>query len=130
MTCKPTPVDPCREVSRRPWGKPDDPHFRIPGMKEAGRLQFFYHCPKSPLPVRDVLGLPHDGCATEPHIEKCAENYCWPCDPKNIQGFLKREEKYLFLFTTCRNERFYNKQFIVGFISKRAALLCKGHGRK
>lgn len=47
----------------------------------------------------------------------------------NIRGFLKSGEKYLFLFTTCRNPWSYNKRFIVGYIEKEAALFCKGHGQ-
>jgi hypothetical protein len=106
-----------------------DPEFQIPGTKETGRLHFFYHCPKSELPIRDVLGIEHEGSATEPHIEKCAENYCWPCDPMNIRGFLRSEEKYLFLFTTCRNARLYGRRLVVGYIRKQGAFFCKGHGR-
>lgn len=130
MSCRPTPVDLCRNVSRRRWGRPEDPDFQIPGTKNTGRLQFFYHCPKSPLPVRDVLGIQGHGRKTEPHIEKRAENYCQECVPKNIIGFLKSEEKYLFLFTTCRNSCFYNKRFIVGYIRKDRAILRKDPGRR
>lgn len=129
MSCKPVPVDSCPDVCHRSWGRPDDPEFQIPGTKGTGRLHFFYHCPKSELPIRDVLGIEHEGYATEPHIEKCAENYCWPCDQMNIWGFLKSEEKYLFLFTTGRNAQFYNRRFIVGYIKKRTAFFRKGHGR-
>lgn len=132
MSCRPTPVDSCRNVSRRPWGKPDDPNFQIPGTMETGRLHFFYHCPDSPLPVRDILGRQYKGCKTEPHLEKCAENYCWACDPMNIWGLLKTEEKYLFLYTTCKfkDARYYDKRFIVGYIEKQEALFCKGHGER
>jgi hypothetical protein len=128
MSCRPTPVDLCRNISPRRWGRADDPDFHIPGAKNTGRLHFFFHCPKSPLPVRDVLGIEHHGTATEPHIEKCAENYCQQCLQQNIVGFLKSEEKYLFLFTTCRNGERYGKRFLVGYITKREAFFCTGHG--
>ncbi|MGD0011158.1 MAG: hypothetical protein ABSE93_21785 [Terriglobia bacterium] len=128
MACKKTPVDLCRVVSRRRWRSHEDPNFQIPGTDKRGRLQFFYHCAKSPLPVRDVLAKRK----TEPHIEKCAENYCQECVQKNIVGFLKSDEKYLFLFTTCkcRNPSFYNQRFIVGYIRKDRALLCMGHSKR
>jgi len=82
------------------------------------------------LPIRDVLDEQHRGCKTEPHIEKCAENYCWPCDPLNILGFLKSEEKYLFLFTTCRNLRYRGKRFVVGYIKKGKASFRKRQGQR
>jgi hypothetical protein len=97
-------------------------------MRETGRLQFFFHSPSSELPIRDVLDEQHHGCKTEPYIEKCAENYCSPCDPQNVLGFLRSEEKYLFLFTTFRNRKYENKRFIVGYIKKRSALLRRKHG--
>ncbi len=87
-----------------------------------GRLQFFFHSPSSRLPVRDVLGKGK----TEPHFEKQAENYCAKCYQRNIQGFLNHaEEKYLFLFTRCRNKKMkkcYSKRFIVGYIVKKRRL--------
>ncbi len=127
MACKKTPVDLCRVDSRRRWRSLEDPIFRIPGADKRGRLHFFYHCAKSRLPVRDVIAKRK----TEPHIEKCAENYCQECMQKNIVGFLKSEEKYLFLFTRCkwRDPRFQNQRFIVGYIRKDRALLCKRHSK-
>ena len=130
MSCRPTPVDLCGHVSRRRRSKSEDSDFQIPGTKETGRLHFFYHCPCSQLPVRDVLGIQGHGRKTEPYIEKCAENYCQECVQKNIVGFLKSKEKCLFLFTTCRNTSFYNKRFIVGYIRKDRARLRRGYGRK
>lgn len=129
MSCRPRSVDLCRSVIRRHWGRPGDPKFRIPGTKDTGRLQFFYHCPKSLLPVRDILAIQRKGRKTEPHIEKCAENYCQKCVQDYIVGFLRSEEKYLFLLTTCRNASLYNKRFIVGYIRRDRALFCKGHGK-
>jgi len=89
--------------------------FIFENLEEKGRLQFFYHLPGSRLPVRDVM---YKG-KTEPHIEIGAENYINCCyQPNNIVPFLKSKEKYLFLFTTCRNKEFYGKKFIVGYIVK------------
>lgn len=97
-------------------------------LKEKGRLQFFFHSPTSELPVRDVVGRGK----TEPHLEKEAENYCSRCYQRNnIVPFLRRDEKYLFLFTTCRNEKMSNKyrdkRFIVGFIEKKKGLRRRTH---
>lgn len=93
--------------------------FRLEPLSREGRLQFFYHCPQSALPVRDVVGKRKK----EPHIEKNAENYCVECYQNNIVGFLKSQEKYLFLFTKCASrepalQRFRGKRFIVGYIMK------------
>lgn len=91
-------------------------------LKKKGRLQLFYHSPTSELPVRDIEGKDK----TEPHLEKRAENYCRRCYQPNIVGFLKRKEKYLFLFTTCRNSKMpehYGKRFIVGYIVKKKPIL-------
>lgn len=129
MSCRPTPVDLCGKVSRRPWGRAEDSDFQIPGTEKTGRLHFFYHCPCSQLPVRDFLGIQGQGRKTEPHIEKCAENYCQECVQRNIVGFLKSKEKYLFLFTTCRNALFDKQRFVVGYIRKDRAHFCHGHGR-
>jgi hypothetical protein len=92
----------------------------LSNLEETGRLQFFYHSPSSRWPVRDVLNELGYGFKTEPHIEKGAENYCTECVPKNIRGFLKRSEKYLFLFTRCANRELGScgKLFVVGYITK------------
>lgn len=102
--------------------------FRLTSLKPEGRLQFFFHCPQSPLPIRDVVGMRK----SEPHIEKNAENYCVECYQNNIVGFLRSREKYLFLFTKCaarelalRNYR--HKRFIVGYITKERWLSRDGH---
>ena len=91
-------------------------------LKEIGRLQYFYHCKSSLLPIRDVLNTQKMGYKTEPHIEIGAENYCYPCyQSNNIKPFAERNEKYLFLFTNCMNKnipKLYNKQCIVGYIKK------------
>lgn len=91
-------------------------------LLEKGRIQFFYHSPSSKLPIRDVLNEQREGNKTEPHIEIGAENY-WACcyQRNNIIPFIKNNEKYLFLMTTCRNKElkeFYRKKFIVGYIVK------------
>jgi hypothetical protein len=106
--------------------------FTIPGLDKTGRLQFFYHCPSSRFPIRDVLDEQGHGQKTEPHIEKCAENYCVPCYQTNVVGFLKSKERYLFLFTTCksRDSESYalrDKRFILGYIVKRKALFRNPH---
>ena len=96
-----------------------DPNFS--DLEERGRLHFFYHSPSSKLPVRDVLNEQKQGHKTEPYIEKCAENYCVECNQANIRGFLETNEKYLFLFTTCRYEgsKHLGKVYIVGYIEKK-----------
>lgn len=96
-----------------------DPNFS--DLEEKGRLHFFYHSPSSKLPVRDVLNKQKHGHKTEPYIEKCAENYCGECNQANIRGFLKSNEKYLFLFATCRckGSKHLGKVCIVGYIEKK-----------
>jgi hypothetical protein len=83
-----------------------------------GQLQFFFHAPESPLPVRDIVGK----SKTEPHLEKRAENYCNECYQRNISGFLNdSSRRYLFLFTKCRNEDLvdsYGTRYVVGYIEK------------
>jgi len=95
----------------------------LENLKEKGRLQFFFHSPSSELPIRDVLNEQKRGHKTGPHIEIGAENFINCCyQSKNILPFLKSDEKYLFLFTTCRNEnlkRFYNERYIIVFIIKK-----------
>jgi len=95
--------------------------IKLTDLKKKGRLQFFFHAPSSKWPVRDVLGKDK----TEPYLEKSAENYCTTCYQPNIVGFLKRSEKYLFLFTTClkRGLPQDGKRFIVGYIAKKKAIL-------
>jgi len=99
--------------------------FCFDGLAQTGRLHFFYHSPSSKYPVRDVCGEQGHGEKTEPHIEKKAENYCRNCLQGNIVGFLRSREKYLFLFTTCKNPemaRYLNERFVVGYIKKARAL--------
>jgi len=97
-------------------------HFDPKRLEPTGRLQFFFHSPSSDLPVRDVCNEQGHGYKTEPHLEKNAENYKKQCYQKtNIQGLLKHHEKYLFLFTTCRNratqmEEYEGERYIVGYI--------------
>src|ERR1700675_4406211 len=121
MTCKPT---------QRRQDRPTtlEQEFRVTGLNPAGRLQFFYHCPQSALPIRDVIGKKKK----EPHIEKNAENYCVECYQNNIQSFLKSPEKYLFLFTKCMSKepalrKFYGQRLIVGYITKERWLPRRGH---
>lgn len=101
-------------------------NFRLRDLAETGRLQFFFHSPISKLPVRDVTDEQGRGQKTEPHLEKRAENYVSECYQKNIVSFLNSSEKYLFLFTTCRNRNlgppFYGRRFIIGYIVKKRAL--------
>lgn len=96
--------------------------FDVSRLGHKGQLQFFYHAPESELPVRDIVGKNK----TEPHIEERAENYCAKCYQNNIRGLLKNNDRrYLFLFTTCRNEDLddhYNRRYIVGYIEKKRKL--------
>lgn len=82
MACNPTP-------RQRTKPKRTAEEFRLKGLDETGRLHFFFHCPHSYLPIRDVVGQKK----REPHIEKKAENYCVKCYQPNIVGFLKSSEK-------------------------------------
>lgn len=98
----------------------------LTNLDETGRRHFFYHSPSSEYPVRDVNNEQGHGYKTEPYIElgpddRGAENYCRKCLPENIREFLKSSEKYLFLFTTCRNEglkEHCGNVYIVGYIKK------------
>jgi hypothetical protein len=107
----------CRKKSHRTTGSLE---VNLTNLDETGRLHFFYHSPSSPLPVRDVLNEQGAGCKTEPYIEKCAENYCCECNQASIRGFLKSRERYLFLFTTCRDKqsKHAGKVLVVGYIEK------------
>jgi len=98
--------------------------------KGSGRIQFFYHNPKSDIPIRDVCNEQGFGHKTEPHLEINAENYLSSCRQTNIKAHLgKEEEKYLFLVTTCKNrhlEKHFGSQYIVGFIRKGEVLTILG----
>lgn len=92
---------------------------------EKGRIQYFYHSPLSELPVRDVTNKQGKGHKTEPHIEIGVENYLAECYQPSIRKFARNDERYLFLVTTCRNEKINEKlgenktnQFIIGYIVK------------
>jgi hypothetical protein len=115
----------CRKKSRRATGSLE---FNLTDLDETGRLHFFYHSPSSPLPIRDVLNEQRAGYKTEPYIEKCAENYCRECIPASIRGFLKSRERYLFLFTTCRDKqsKHAGKVLVVGYIEKEHCALRPG----
>jgi hypothetical protein len=108
----------------------DEDRFQTTDLSERGRLQFFYHSPLSELPVRDVTNEQNKGHKTEPFIERNAENYCNECYQRNnIIPFLKSSEKYLFLFTTCKNPSLeeYGSRFIVGYLEKERALVVNNH---
>lgn len=100
-------------------------------LEEVGRLQYFFHCPSSELPIRDILNEQHQDHKTEPHIEIGAENYLNCCyQSNNIIPFLKGKERYLFLFTTCKCQSLkshYGKRFIVGYIIKQGFIDCNEH---
>lgn len=98
---------------------PDNPRY-----KYIGREQFFWHYPKSKLPIRDITEK------TEPHIEIGAENYLRTCIQRNIRSFCHNPEKYLFLCTTCKNREvgggeFSGKRFVVGYIEKKKRNGCR-----
>jgi hypothetical protein len=99
------------------------PPVRLDALEETGRLHFFYHSPDSCLPVRDVLNRQRKGHKTEPYLEKSAENYCRPCIQSNIRGFLRSNEKYLFLLTKRSKAADDDRQrYVVGFLTKRRCL--------
>ena len=115
----------CKPTKRKKINPPRN-ELRLEGLEQTGRLQFFYHCSSSSLPIRDVI----QRMKTEPHIEKRAENYMRKCYYRNnILPFLKSTEKYLFLFTTCTSSRkefpemsrYRDRRFIVGYIKKEKA---------
>jgi len=117
VTCKPAQrrIAELRGLEREFW---------VTNLKREGRLQFFFHCPKSSLPIRDVVGRKKK----EPNIEKNAENFCKKCYQNNIIGFLKSREKYLFLFTRCASRaplvrEFYGERLIVVYITKERWLI-------
>lgn len=95
--------------------------FNFGDLKDKGRLHFFLHSPSSKLPIRDVLNQQNKGYKTEPHIEIGAENYIKSCYQSNIIHFLRSNEKYLFLFTTCKDKHheYFNKKCIVGYILRK-----------
>ena len=95
--------------------------FNLTDLDETGRLHYFYHCPSSDLPVRDVLGEQGKKPKTEPHLERSAENYCRPCWQSNIVAFLESSAKYLFLFTRCmrKGSKHEGRRYIVGYIRKK-----------
>lgn len=74
--------------------------------------------------MRNVLGTNTNrgdpDYKTEPYIEIGAENYCYKCWPRNINGFHDRGEQYLFLFTTCRREgtKQFGERYVVGHIKR------------
>ncbi len=86
--------------------------------QECGRLQYFYHCPSSALPIRDVLNEQGYGFKTEPHIEIGAENFLKDCFQFSISSFVKKGERYLFLMTNCRHPGFdvFGVKSVVGYI--------------
>jgi hypothetical protein len=91
-------------------------------LSARGRLQYFYHCPSSVLPIRDVLNEQGTGFKTEPHIEVGGENILKSCFQPSIVSHVNCDERYLFLMTTCRNSelpQFYGIKSIVGYIDKR-----------
>ena len=87
-------------------------------LKEIGRLKFFYHCPNSKLPIRNVLESKKTGEKTEPHIEIGSENYLNRCYQDYLKNAIKNKEKYIFWMTTCRNSSLpeYKKRMIVGYL--------------
>lgn len=99
-------------------------------LAERGRLQFFFHSPRSTLPVRDVTNEQGYGKKTEPFLEANAENYCSNCYQKNnIIPFINSDERYLFLQTTCRNPDLpmSGERFIVGYLEKEYILDMGSH---
>ena len=87
-------------------------------LKEIGRLKFFYHCPTSKLPIRNVLEGKKIGEKTEPHIEIGVENYLNRCYQDYLKNAIKNKEKYIFWMTTCKNSSLpeYKKRMIVGYL--------------
>jgi len=98
----------------------EEREFNLVDLREKGRLHFFYHSPLCSLPIRDVTDEQGAGCKTEPYLERHAENYLNPCNQKNILGFLKSDERYLFLFTKCkkRGDPHFDRMYVVGYLQK------------
>lgn len=112
MTCGNKPVGP----------RAHPPAVCLDALEETGRLHFFYHSRDSDLPVRDVLDRHGKGLKKEPYLERSAENYCVPCLQKNICGFLKSNEKYLFLFTRRSDPQGDKNRYVVGYLTKQRCL--------
>jgi len=156
MGCKSKPCKSCSRSSGKSKSVENVlDKFTFRNLKEKGRLQYFFHSPSSKLPIRDVLNEQDEGHKTEPHIEIGAENYISCCyQSNNIIPFLKSKEKYLFLFTTCKNKEldpcknkeldhkrfmktaegkknkkvnYHDERFIVGYIMKQDFIDCNGH---
>ncbi len=87
-------------------------------LKEKGRLKFFYHCPDSKLPIRNVLEGKKNGEKTEPHIEIGTENYLNCCYQDYLKTAIEDKEKYIFWMTTCENFTLpeFNERLIVGYL--------------
>jgi hypothetical protein len=87
-------------------------------LEEKGRLKFFYHCPESELPIRNVTDNDKNGLKTEPHIEIGVENYLNRCYQDYLQDAIDNNEKYIFWMTTCRNSKLpeYNERRIIGYL--------------
>ena len=86
-----------------------------------GIVQYFFHCPSSKLPIRDVMNEQGAGHKHEPHIEAGAENLLDSCYQRNISQFAKSNRDYLFLLTKCANPNLqenYGNQYIVGYIKR------------
>lgn len=123
MNCKPT----SKKINSTQRTELKHQKFNFDNLAEKGRIKFFFHCPDSKYPIRDIIYQEK----TEPHIEKNAENYCSECYQHNvIVPFLCSDEKYLFLFTTCRSghwKKYKDHSFIVGYIVKEKALWRSDH---
>ena len=131
MGCKPKKIK-CQQSNTKKRGiKVTGEKMNLKNLEEMGRIQFFFHSQSSKLPIRDILNEQKRGHKTEPHIEIGAENYICCCYQKNnIVPFLESREKYLFLFTTCKNKElggYYDKRFIVGYITKQTFIGCYSH---
>ena len=87
-------------------------------LTEKGRLKFFYHCPESELPIRNVTDNGTNGLKTEPHIEIGVENYLNRCYQDYIQDAIDNNEKYIFWMTTCENQELpeYKERRIIGYL--------------
>lgn len=102
-------------------------------LKEKGRLQYFYHCPSSTLPIRDVNNEQGEGFKTEPHIEMGGENFLKSCFQTSIRSHAQNLEKYMFLMTTCRNlehSNVYGIKSIVGYIDTKGSGVRLANGEK
>ena len=93
------------------------------GEDIAGVLKFYYHSPRSELPIPDFAGDRNDKGSkkTEPHFlpdNMVAENFLKTCYPRNIKAVIDMDLPYLFWVTRKQeeNSKIKNSQVVIGYL--------------